>query len=118
MLRSKILKVKYLIKTNLATNTIQNAKINEVKNKITNFSNWPTTSTTTTTTATTTTTTTTTTTLAAVENKRPIVGNLVKNLTLTQKLMKFGKKSTDQDNSKYITTQEFNKLTSKIFLQD
>ena len=39
MLRSKILKVKYLIKTNLATNTIQNAKINEVKNKITNFSN-------------------------------------------------------------------------------
>ena len=116
MLRSKILKVKYLIKTNLATNTIQNAKINEVKNKITNFSNWPTTSTTTITT--TTTTTTTTSAFAAVENKRPTVGNLVENLTLTQKLMKFGKKSTDQDNGKYITTQEFNKLTSKIFLQD
>ena len=32
--------------------------------------------------------------------------------------MKFGEKSTDQDNGKYITTQEFNKLTSKIFLQD
>ena len=34
MLRSKILKIKYLILTNLATNTTLNAKINEVKDKI------------------------------------------------------------------------------------
>ena len=54
----------------------------------------------------------TTVTLATVENKTPNVIDLVKKLTIRQKLMKLEKKNTDHDhNNKYITTQEFNKLT-------
>ena len=35
---------------------------------------------------------------------------------MTQKLVKL-KKNTDHDHVKYITTQEFNKLTSEILVQ-
>ena len=57
--------------TNLATNASLNAKINEVKNKITNITNLATTAA-----------------LTAVENKLPHVSNLVKKLTIKQKLVK------------------------------
>ena len=51
----------------------------------------------------------------AVENKMPNVSNLVKKLTITQKLVKLKKNSTDHDHDKYITTQEVKKLTSENF---
>ena len=42
--------------------------------------------------------------------------NLVKKLTITQKLMKLKKNIADHDHgNKYITTQEFNKLTAEHF---
>ena len=40
VLRSKILKIKYLIFTNLATNASLNAKINEVKDETPNITNY------------------------------------------------------------------------------
>ena len=75
MLKSKILKIKYLILlnlvnevkseipsiTNLATNASLNAKINEVKNKIPRFTNLAAT-----------------TALTAVDNKIPNVSHVVK----------------------------------------
>ena len=67
MLRSKILKTKYLI--------LLNAKINEVKGKIPSSNNLATN-----------------TALTTVENKIPNVSNLVKKLTITQKLMKLKRK--------------------------
>ena len=57
--------------TNVATNTTLNAKINEVKDKILSITNLATT-----------------TTLTAVENKIPNISNLVKKVTITQKLVK------------------------------
>ena len=57
--------------TNLPTNAFLNAKINEVKGETPNITNLATT-----------------TTLTAVENKIPNVSNLVKKLTITQKLVK------------------------------
>ena len=57
--------------TNLATTTALNAKINEFKNKTSNITKLATTAT-----------------LTAVESKRPNVNNLVKNVTITQKLLK------------------------------
>ena len=61
MSRLKILKIKYQIIYNLATNACLNAKINEVKGEIPNITNLATTSA-----------------LTAVENKIPSVSNLVK----------------------------------------
>ena len=58
--------------TNLATKTILNTKINKVKTEIPSISGLATTSA-----------------LTAVENKIPNVSNLVKKLTMTQKLMKY-----------------------------
>ena len=73
MLISKILKIKYILIPDLATNTTFNAKMNAVKNEIPSITNLATT-----------------TALIAVENKIP-------------------------DHSKYITTQEFNKLTTENY---
>ena len=72
-----------------------NAKINEVKGEIPNITNLATTSA-----------------LTAVENKIPNVSNLVKKkVTIAQK-----NRITYHDHSnKYITTPEFNKLTSENF---
>ena len=72
--------------TKLTTNATLNAKINEVKGEIPNIINLPTT----------------TTALSAVKNKIPNVSNLVKKIDYNTKINKY-------------TTQEFNKLTSKHF---
>ena len=61
--------------TDLATKTILNAKINEVKCEIPSISNLATT-----------------TVLTAVDNEIPNVSNLVKKLTVTQKLVKLKRK--------------------------
>ena len=95
------LKTKYLAITNLATTVDLNAKINEAKNKIPNITNLATT-----------------TALTAVENRIPNVSNLVKktDLWLTNtKTSEIENKIADHDHDKYITTQEFNKLTSENF---
>ena len=60
---------------NLATEIALNAKINEVKGELPNITNLATTSA-----------------LTVVENKMPSVSNLVKKLTIKQKLMKFKRK--------------------------
>ena len=89
--------------TNLATTTALNAKINnEVKNKIPNIANLSTT-----------------TAFTAVENKVPNVSNLVKKTNYNTKISESENKiTTDHDHDKYITTQEFNKLTSENFSKD
>ena len=66
MLRSKILKMKYLI---LLTNTTLNDKINEVKNKILNITNLATTPA-----------------LTTVENRIHYVSNLVKRTDYNKKI--------------------------------
>ena len=53
--------------------------------------------------------------LIAVGNKICTVSNLVKKLAIIQKLMKLKKKITDHNHDKYITTPEFNKLTTENF---
>ena len=65
-----ILKTKYPVLLTLATTTVLNAKINEVK-KTPNINNLATTVR-----------------LSAIENKIPSVNNLLKKLAITQKLMK------------------------------
>ena len=93
------LKGKILDITNLATNTILNAKTNEAKNKISNIFNLAAT-----------------TALTGVENKIPNVSNLVKKTDYNTKISEIENKvTTDHDHDKYITTQEFNKLTSEDF---
>ena len=57
----------------------------------------------------------TTTTLTAVENKIPSGSNLVKRTDYNTKINEIEKKIIDHDHDKYITTPEFNKLTSKNF---
>ena len=85
--------------TNLATNASLNAKINEVKGEISSMSNLATTAA-----------------LTTVENKIPNVSNLVKKTNYNTKINEAEKKITDHGHSnKYITTQEFNKLTSENF---
>ena len=92
-------KKKIPIITNVATTTALNAKINEVKNTITNITNLGTTAA-----------------LTAVENIIPNFSNLVKKTDHNTKISETENKSTtDHDHDKYITTQEFNKLTSRNF---
>ena len=79
--------------TNLAAKTIVNTKINKVKAEIPSISGSVKSSA-----------------LTAVENKIPNASNLVKKLTMRQNLMNLNK-SIDHKHDKYITTQEFNKLT-------
>ena len=85
--------------TNLASNSALNAKITEVKNKMPNITN----------------TATTTTALTAVENKIPNSSNLVKENDYNTKINEIERKITDHDHDKYLTTPEFNELTSENF---
>ena len=51
--------------------------------------------------------------LTAVENKIPNVSNLVKKTAHNTKINEIKNKvTTEHDHDKYVTTQEFNKLTS------
>ena len=53
--------------------------------------------------------------MTAVENKIPSVNNLVKKTYCDIKVNEIEKKITDYTHDKYITTQEFNKLTAENF---
>ena len=53
--------------------------------------------------------------LTVVENKIPSGSNLVKNTDYNTKNNKIEKKVTGHNHDKYITTPEFDKLTSKRF---
>ena len=79
-----------------ATTATLNAKINEVKSKIPNINLAATSS------------------LTVVENKIHNVRNLVKKEKIVTQTLE-NKITTDHDQDKYITTQEFNKLTSEKF---
>ena len=78
--------------TNVTTKT---TKITEVKGEMPIITNLPTK-----------------TALNAVENKIPSVSNLVKKTDYNTKINEIEKKITDHNHDKYITTPEFNKLTS------
>ena len=81
--------------TNLATNNTLNAIIDEVKNKIPNITGLATT-----------------TALTAVEKKIPNLSNLVKINDYKTKISEIENKiTTDYDHDKYMTTQEFHKIT-------
>ena len=84
----------------MANNTTVNAKINEVKNEIPNITSLATT-----------------TVLTSVEIKTSNVSNLVKKKTAYQiNISQIKNKiTTDHDHDKYITTEEFTKLTSNSF---
>ena len=84
--------------TNLATKNALNAKINVVKGEIPSITNLATK-----------------TTVNAVENKIPSVSNLVGKTDCNTKINEFERKITDHNHDKYITTTEFNKLTSEKF---
>ena len=53
--------------------------------------------------------------LKAVENKIPNVSNLVKKTGYNTKISEIENKITDHDHDKYITSPEFNKLTTENF---
>ena len=53
--------------------------------------------------------------LTAVENKIPDVSSLVEKTDYDAKILNIEKKVTDHDHDKYITTSEFNKLTTENF---
>ena len=101
-LNAKINGVKHEIHriTNLASTTALNAKINEAENvkyiKTPNITNLATT-----------------TALTVFENIIPNVSNLVMKTNYNTEVSEI--ENTDHDHYKYITTQEFNKLTSEIF---
>ena len=85
--------------TDLATNTSLNAKVNKVKNEIPSITNVATT-----------------TALTAVEKKASNVSNLVKKNDCNTRISEIENKiTTDHDRDNYITTKEFNKLTSENF---
>ena len=84
--------------TKLAINASLNAKINEVKGEIPNIISLATT-----------------TALTAVENKIHNISNLVKKTDYNTKINEIGKKITDHDHDRYITTPEFNRLTAENF---
>ena len=87
--------------TNLGTNTTLNAKINEVKSKTPSIANLATTAA-----------------LNATENKITNVSNLDKRNEYNTKIDEIENKVTvDHDQDKYITTQEFDNLTSESFFR-
>ena len=53
--------------------------------------------------------------LPTVDNKIPDVSSLVKKTDYNPKILDIEKKVTDHDHGKYITTSEFNKLTTENF---
>ena len=89
-------KIPYI--ANFATKTALNAKIKEVQGEIPDITNL-----------------TTTTSLTAAENELPSVSNLVKQTEYNTTLDEIEKKITDHNQDKYITTPEFNGLTSGNF---
>ena len=90
---------KRILKTSdLAKKTDLNAKITEIENKISSITGLATNST-----------------LTAVENKIPNVSNLVTKTDYNTKISDIEKKITDHNHDKYITTPEFNKLTTENF---
>ena len=50
-----------------------------------------------------------------VENKIPSVSNFIKRTDYNTRINEIEKKITDYNYNKYITTQEFNKLTAENF---
>ena len=99
LLKNKLIEDKIPNITNLVTNTTLNSKINEVKNEIPSIINLATTAA-----------------FNAVENKTPSVCNLVKKTDYNTKINEIENEiTTDHDHNKYITAQEFNKLTLKYF---
>ena len=94
MVKKDVVK-KYVCKAKIKN---RNAKINKVKGEIPSITNLATKAS-----------------LNAVENKIPSVSNLVKKLTIIRKLIKLKRKIADHNHDKYITTPEFNKLTSENF---
>ena len=85
----------------MATNTTVHAKINEVKNEVPNITSLATTIA-----------------LTSVENKTSNVSNLVKKKKTAYQInisQIKNKITTDHDHDKYITTEEFTKLTSNSF---
>ena len=53
--------------------------------------------------------------MTAVENEIPDVSNLVKKTDYDAKILDIEKKVTDHDHDRYITTSEFNNLTTNNF---
>ena len=84
--------------TNLATKSILNTKVNEVKNEIPSISSLATISA-----------------LTTVENKIPNVSNLVRKSDYDTKVIEIEKKITDHTHDKYITAPVFNKLITENF---
>ena len=89
--QTKNIEDKILDISNLASETILNTKINEVKNEIPSIRGLTTTSA-----------------LTAVENKLPNVSKSVKKTDYDTKVSEINKKITDHEHDKYITTPEFN----------
>ena len=91
-----LLKYIHIIKLYIYIYTdIYNAKIENIEDKIPDITNLATK-----------------TALNAVEIKIPSVNNLVKKTDYNAKIEEIEKKITDHNHDKYITTPEFNKLTS------
>ena len=53
--------------------------------------------------------------MTAVKNEIPDASSLVKKTDYDAKILDIEKKITDHDHDKYITTSEFNKLTTETF---
>ena len=53
--------------------------------------------------------------LTAVENKLPGVSSLIKKIDFNTKITEIGKKLTDHNHDKCITTPEFNTLAADVF---
>ena len=98
MLRQKNIEDNIPDLTNLATKTILNTNINEVKNEIPSINNLATTSA-----------------LTGVENKIRSVSSLVKKTDYDTKVKELEKKITDHNHDEYITTLEFNTLAVENF---
>ena len=95
MQTKKILDTNELVKKN---KTDLNAQVSKIESKITNITGLVTNSA-----------------LTAVENKIPDVSNVVKKTDYDAKILDIENKVNDHDHDKYITTSEFNKLTTENF---
>ena len=89
---------KFLIQANQLKKRDLDAKIAKVESKIPNITDLPTNSA-----------------LTAVENKIPDVSSLVTKTIYNTKISDIEEKIADHDHDEYITTSEFNKLTTKKF---
>ena len=82
----------------LIENTGYNSKIIEIENKIPSISDLATNAA-----------------LTVIKNKIPNINSLVKKIDYNTKINEIEKKLTDHNQDKYITTPEFNKLTTENF---